>query len=231
MKTTRADTLREALADMIISGSLTPGARLDEAGLAERFGVSRTPVREALKQLAATGLVRMEPHRGAEVARLTAERQSEMFEARAEIEALCARLAALKMTAPERRKLERLHQACGSHIRGGDIEGYHVANADFHMAIYQGCHNAVLSEMASGLRRRLSPFSRAQFRGPGRLASSYAEHAAVVEAILRGNAEEAAQTMRRHATVVAKAFDDYVSSIGASSGDRATAGPPGGNQR
>ena len=220
-KQTRSDTLRETLADEIIAGALAPGTRLDETGLAERFKVSRTPVREALKQLAAAGLVSIQAHRAAEVVIITAERMREMFEARAELEALCARLCALRMTPLERRRLERLHQRCADQVRSGDIELYHATNGEFHTAIYQGSHNSVLAEMAGGLRRRLSPFTRAQFRGPGRLASSFSEHNAVVEAILRGDADEAYRGMHRHVSVVRQAFSDYAAGIAAQSGPSA----------
>ena len=224
VKQTRADALRETLADEIISGALAPGARLDETSVADRFRVSRTPVREALKQLAAAGLVSIQAHRAAEVVTITTERMSEMFEARAELESLCARLCALRMTPLERRRLERLHQRCGDQVRSGDIERYHATNGDFHTAIYQGSHNTVLAEMAGGLRRRLSPFSRAQFRGPGRLAGSFGEHAAVVEAILRGDADEAYRAMHRHVAVVRQAFSDYAAGVATQGGQILRAG-------
>src|SRR5689334_1128467 len=95
---TRAEELRLALADEIINGSLAPGATLEETALAQRFNVSRTPVREALRQLAASGLVETRPHRGAVVANLSHERLAAMFEAMAELEAICAGLAAERMS-------------------------------------------------------------------------------------------------------------------------------------
>ena len=210
---TRSEALREALADQIISGGLAPGTKLDESSLAARFGVSRTPVREALKHLAATGLIRMQPHRAAEVASVTGDRMSEMFEARAELEGLCARFCALRMTPAERRRLEQLHHDCADRMRSGNIEAYHAANAAFHNAIYTGSHNAALAEIAGGLRRRLSPFTRAQFRGTGRLGESYAEHDAAVQAILRGQADVAQEAMRRHVAVVRQALDEYTSRL------------------
>ena len=213
MKTTRVDHVREALADEILSGRLAPGARLDEVSLARRFDVSRTPVREALRELAAAGLIQSKAHFGAIVATITAERLREMFEAVAEIEAVCARLCALKMTAAERYKLEELHDHCGSLVRRGDADLYHAANADFHEVIRNGCHNAALEETMATLRRRFSPLSRVQFRGEGRLADSYSEHDEVVRAILRGNADLAFQTMRRHVSSVQRAFDEYTKSV------------------
>src|SRR6202789_243171 len=104
-KITRAEELRLQLADEIVRGALAPGAALDETDIARRFGVSRTPVREALRQLAASGLVEARAHRGAVVAQPSLERLGGMFEAMAELEALCAGLAAERMTPAERYRL------------------------------------------------------------------------------------------------------------------------------
>src|SRR3954463_16283085 len=108
-KITRAEELRLQLADEIVRGALSPGAALDETGIAQRFNVSRTPVREALRQLAVSGLVDARAHRGAVVARPSLDRLIGMFEAMAELEALCAGLAAERMPAAERARLEAIH--------------------------------------------------------------------------------------------------------------------------
>jgi DNA-binding GntR family transcriptional regulator len=211
---TRADLVREALADDIISGRVPPGTRLDEASLARRFSVSRTPVREALRELAATGLVRSRAHQGAVAATITEERIAELFETLAELEAVCARLSALKMAAQDRHHLEALHHRCGELVRSGNSDLYHAANADFHAAIRGGSRNSVLQEMVADLRRRFAPLSRAQFRGPGRLAQSYAEHDEIVRAILRGNAQQAYHAARQHALSIRRSFVDYAASVG-----------------
>jgi DNA-binding GntR family transcriptional regulator len=208
-RTTRADVVRQSLADDIITGRLAAGARLDEASLARRFGVSRTPVREALRELAATGLVRMQAHRGAVAATIGEERLQELFDALAEMEGICARLSAANMTSADRRSLEALHARCGELVRSGDAELYHAANAEFHVAIRSGCRNAVLQEMTADLRRRFAPLSLAQFRGPGRLAQSYAEHHVIVAAILRGEGERAYQATRTHLLSVRRSFISY----------------------
>src|SRR5213080_3004855 len=109
-KITRAEELRLQLADEIVRGALAPGSPLDETDIARRFSVSRTPVREALRQLAASGLVDARAHRGAVVARPSPARLTGMFEAMAELEALCAGLAAERMPAAERQALEALHE-------------------------------------------------------------------------------------------------------------------------
>src|SRR5260370_27426637 len=109
-KITRAEELRLQLADEIVRGALAPGSPLDETDIARRFSVSRTPVREALRQLAASGLVDARAHRGAVVARPSIERLTGMFEAMAELEALCASLAAERMAPGERPPLEAGYQ-------------------------------------------------------------------------------------------------------------------------
>lgn len=120
-KRTLAEQLRDNLAEQIVTGERLPGARLDEADLAERFGTSRTPVREALKALAGVGLVEYRPHRGALVALPTTRRIEEMFEVMAEIEATCARLSALRMTASERRELAEAHTGGLALVKGGSV--------------------------------------------------------------------------------------------------------------
>jgi len=212
-KDTLATRVRETLADEILTGRMRAGTRLDEVSLARRFSVSRTPVREALRELAAVGLLDTRAHSGAAVAELATARLADMFEAVAELEAMCARLSALKMTTPERSRLEELHHHCGDLVKHGSADLYHAANADFHAAIRVGCHNAALEDAMETLRRRFAPLSRAQFRGEGRLADSYAEHDDVVRSILRGNAELAFKTMRRHVTRVQRAFEDYTSQV------------------
>jgi DNA-binding GntR family transcriptional regulator len=204
---TRAEQLASDIADAILAGVFAPGARLDEQGLADRYGVSRTPVREALRLLGHTGLVEIRPRRGATVAEMTAERVDEMFVAMGEIEATCARLCALGMTPIDRRRLEALHERMGQMVKKRNEPDYAEANIAFHSAIYAGTHNSLLIEIATSLRRRLSPFRRAQFRAPGRLALSHAEHDAVVKAILRGDAAEAHCAMLRHVNLVENAYE------------------------
>ena len=207
------ESLTRMIADEIVRGSLGPGQRLDEHTLARRFGVSRTPVRESLRLLAASGLAERRPHRGVFVTSVTPERLAEMFEVMAEMEALCARLAAERMTAGERRTLEGLHADTQAHIRRGDIDGYEVANVAFHKAIYAGAHNAAMTDLTLEVRRRLAPFRRAQFRVLGRLGKSFEEHDQVVRAILRGDGDSAAKAMRAHILTVGDSSETYIAEI------------------
>lgn len=212
-RSTRAEDLRFQIADEITRGLLPPGTALDETALAARFGVSRTPVREAIRELAASGLVETRPHRGAVVARPSVDALQAMFDVMAELEALCAGLCALKMTPAERRELEALHAEMGDVMRQGDFIRYRDLNEQFHAAIYAGSHNHYLIELAAGTRRRLSPFRRAQFRALGRLALSHTEHDRVVTAVLRGDKEGAATAMRSHIAIVHDAYEQYAQSV------------------
>jgi DNA-binding GntR family transcriptional regulator len=212
-KITRAEELRLQLADEIVRGQLAPGAPLDETDIARRFNVSRTPVREALRQLAASGLVDARAHRGAVVARPTLERLNSMFEAMAELEALCAGLAAERMMAADRARLEAIHEELRVLSHAGNPERFHEVNERFHNAIYAGSQNGYIAEMTLATRVRVQPFRRAQFRNLGRLAKSHAEHDRVVVAIMRGDRTGAAAAMRAHIELVRGEYEIYAVSV------------------
>jgi DNA-binding GntR family transcriptional regulator len=213
VRKTLAEELRLQLADEIVRGLLKPGVALDETELARRFEVSRTPVREAIRQLAASGLVDSQAHRGAVVARPTEDRLIGMFEAMAELEAMCAGFAAERMTGAERHALEAVHGQMRAMIRSGDPQRYHEVNEAFHAAVYTGSHNDYLAEMTLQTRVRVQPFRRAQFRNLGRLAKSHVEHDRVVVAILRGDRERAAMSMREHIKTVREEYEAYLESL------------------
>jgi DNA-binding GntR family transcriptional regulator len=206
---TLAEELRLQLADEIVRGALEPGSALDEMELARRFRVSRTPVREAIRQLTASGLIEARAHRAAVVARPNEERLIGMFEAMAELEALCAGFAAERMIGSERRALELVHEEMRALIRIGDPQRFHEVNEAFHGAIYAGAHNGYLAEMTLATRTRVQPFRRAQFRTLGRLARSHMEHDRVVNAIQRGERERAGSAMRAHIVTVREAYEVY----------------------
>ena len=207
---TRSEELRSLLAEDIIRGKLPPGLALDETEIARRFGVSRTPVREALRELAASGLIETRAHRSAIVARPSPERLCGMFDVLAELEALCAGLAALHMTPAERQALRRLHAELAELVLARDPRRYHTMNEQFHDLIYTGSHNDYLCELTLATRARLSPFSHMQFQALGRLAQSHAEHDRVVAAILDGDKATAAAEMRAHIASVEITYERYV---------------------
>lgn len=206
---TLTEKLATAIADGILDGTFKPGMHLDEVSLARQNGVSRTPVREALRQLTTSGLIDMRPRRGAVVSKATREQVESLFVAMAEMEATCARLCALGMTPVERRRLQARHEAMTELAGGGDPDAYSNANVAFHSAIYAGAHNVSLAEFTMGLRRRVGPFRRAQFRMEGRLTRSNQEHDAVVRAILAGDAPAAHAAMLHHVSLVEDAFEAF----------------------
>jgi DNA-binding GntR family transcriptional regulator len=195
---TIAGRLGARLADEIITGVLAPGTKLDERELAERFSVSRTPIREALRELKARGLVELTPRRSIIVATIGIERLEELLDAECELEALCARRAAESMTTMERKELEHLHERSLRFVEAGDDNGYLAINREFHLLVGTGTHNAVLASMARDLRDRLAPFRAAQSDVENRLARSHEEHGAIIAAIVGGDAERAFLAMREH---------------------------------
>jgi DNA-binding GntR family transcriptional regulator len=207
---TLAEVIRAGLADEITSGKLVPGAVIDEQEIAARFKASRTPVREALRELAAAGLVEIEPRRGSRVAALTVDRLAEMFELMAETEAMCARIATNRMTPSERMALQAIHHRARNAVEKHDIDGYDLVNREFHVALYCGTHNAVLADHAAALRLRLAPFRRAQFTPKQRVSESYGEHEGIVTCILRGDGEAASRFMRAHILMASAALADYL---------------------
>jgi len=207
---TRTQRIAAALADDILHGRIAPGQPLDETRLAATYGVSRTPIREAIRQLEAIGLAEARPHRGAVAARISAERLDEMFAVMAELEAICACRSARLMTPSERRALEATQAEGGQLLAAGSVSEYSDHNTHFHDAIYAGSHNGFLAELTLSVRQRVAPFRKAQFESLGRLSKSHLEHERVVEAILRGDGEAAAREMRAHIVVVRDAVDDVV---------------------
>jgi DNA-binding GntR family transcriptional regulator len=206
-----AARLHAAIEQDIATGILPPGARLDEVGLADRYRASRTPVREALRLLAASGMVEIRPRRGAVVAMVGPERLYEMFEVMAELEAMCGRLAARRVTAQGREGLLAAHEACRAAT--GDPDAYYEANESFHRAIYAAAGNAFLAEQCVALQRRLRPYRRLQLRVGNRVARSFVEHGAIVDAIAAGDGGAAVAALREHIVVQGERFADLVASL------------------
>lgn len=209
----RAQDLLHKLEEEIFLGKLQPGTRLDEKLLAERFSVSRTPVREALWHLASSGLVEIRRHQGAVVRQLTLVELVEMFQVMAELEGLCARLAARRMTLVERKELRHILKAGTKRIAEQDYEGFFLSNNDFHEAIFVGSKNNFLQQEARALRARVNPYRRYITYQPGRMAKSQAEHEAIVEAIQAGDADGAQQIMRNHVNMLGEVVADFIASL------------------
>lgn len=201
-----SQSIARKLEEAIVAGELTAGTRLDEVSIAEKFAVSRTPVREALQLVVARSLATRIPYRGTVVSEITQDRISELFEAMGEIEALCGRFAAERMRIEERAKLEHLHEHMGNLARGADLLAYEKANTEFHQLIYLGAQNNEFQDMAEAMRLKLAPFRRRQLGDPARIDRSHKEHAQIVEAVLQRNGAAAERALRRHLTSAAKAM-------------------------
>jgi DNA-binding GntR family transcriptional regulator len=190
--------LRITLEEEIASGMILPGARLDEAELCERFGVSRTPVREALLQLASLGLVQFRPRHGATVARLSLQEIVAMWEVLTAMESFGTSLAARRMDPSERERLVAAHEASREWMEADDAVGYERSNRTFHDILYGAFRNPYLTAQVSEMRRRLRPYGRYPFQRPGGIRRSFSGHQQVVDAILAGNDEAAGAAMREH---------------------------------
>lgn len=207
---TVVERLRRILSEEIVTGVLGPGVRLDEQSLADRFSVSRTPVREVLGQLAALGLVEKRAHRGVIVLVQSRERVLELFEVMREVEAACARLAAERMNAADSAALRRLHESAARLVSTNDVPGYRSHNTEFHQAIYEGTGNSALVDTAVVARRRIVHYRRAQFSLADRLRLSQEEHARIVEAIEHNDGEAAYRAMKAHIDIVREAAASFL---------------------
>ncbi len=211
--TPNAMRIRLILENAIVDGRYPPGARLDPEALAQEFACSRTPIREALQQLEASGLVKVMPKRGTYVSEWTVEELAERFELMAELEAFCGALAARRVTDAEVAGLEAAHEACGEFAESGDVEAYYAGNSVFHHRIYKATHNAFLEREVSRLHAMLQPYRRMQLKVRHRMARSYAEHGEIVAAIRAGEAEEASRLLRGHVIIQGDRFHDLIAAL------------------
>ncbi len=210
---TRTEQIVQEIEEEIISGSRPPGSRLNEREIADRFKVSRTPVREAVRHLASSGLAEMRPRRGAFVTRIPIARLIQMFETMTELEGVCARLAARRMKPAEKKHLERVHKSYEKYTDGKDIARYYQESLEFHRIIFQGTQNQVLCEMATRLYNQLTAYRKQQLSSPRRVLQSYEEHSRVLEAIFASDEALAEELMRSHTHIVGDNVMDLIGSL------------------
>ena len=209
----RADQIAEAIEGLIFSGAFADGDRLDEIRLADRFGVSRTPIREAFARLALSGLVEAIPRRGVFVRQPGPVELMDMFEVLAEFEGICGRLAATRITDAALAQLNAANVACRATVQANDTDGYYRENERFHHIIYRHAGNAFLESETARLHRRLKPFRRVQLQVRGRLAQSMAEHEAIVQALTDADPDRAAALLRDHVAVQGEKFHHLMASL------------------
>jgi len=198
--------LTEGVRTMVIEGALADGAKVPEAALCARFGVSRTPMREALKALAAEGLLELLPNRGARVAPLQADRLSALFEAKGAMEGLIGRAAAERAEVDDLADLELLHADLGAALARGDAPTYTELNERFHARLARAARNPVAEQIYAGL---MAQALRARHRinlDAQRMARSYAEHEGIMTALRARTPLDLADRLVRHNAATATAL-------------------------
>jgi DNA-binding GntR family transcriptional regulator len=206
----RSVRIQRILESEIFSGHLAPGARLDEVELAARFRVSRTPVREALRHLASAGLIQIRPRQPAVVVELPASRLIEMFQVMAELEALCARMAARRISASQLAALSALHDELIELAKTDRVADFYEVNRRFHETIYEASQNEFLAEQTRALRNRIGAYRRLVTQKPSRRAATLTEHDDVLRAIATGNEDAAAAAMRGHVNLLGEKLLDFI---------------------
>mgnify|MGYP003676220932 CR=1 FL=1 len=212
MSTRIADSVRERIEQMIVTGEFADGERLDEVKLAEQFGVSRTPLREAFQALAASGLVKLEARRGAFIRHPDFVELVEMFEVMAEIEAMCGFRAARHVTGSQMTAIGKTIENCETAISAGDFDEYYRENETFHHLLYEASGNRFLAREAARLHKRLKPYRRLQLRANGRMPQSMREHRAVFAALERNDPKATAAALRQHVAIQGERFNDLMAS-------------------
>ncbi|WP_283192764.1 GntR family transcriptional regulator [Rhizobium sp. AN80A] len=210
---TRAGELREQLEQMILDGRLEPGERLDEMELARRFGLSRTPVREAIKALLAIGLVETRGRQGTHVALLSIPALIEMFDVMSALEGLCARLAARRATPAERAGMRKVHEELVEAYNSGDPVEFYKVNQKFHDQLYEAAHTHFIADQAIQLRRRIGAYRMRATYQPGRMLSTLTEHVRIMDAIDAGDPEAARKAASDHVQLLGDQLTDFISSL------------------
>jgi DNA-binding GntR family transcriptional regulator len=192
------DIVFETLREAIIEGVLNPGERLMEVQLAEEMGVSRTPVREAIRKLELEGFVVMLARKGAYVADISTKDIADVFEIRAGLESLACQLAAERITDEELDELQVLLVKVVDNAEQGDVEAFIEADTEFHDVLYRASRNERLVQIISNLREQIQRFRSTTLASPGRLKVALEEHKKIVDAIYERNIVLAGQLAQEH---------------------------------
>jgi DNA-binding GntR family transcriptional regulator len=202
------DTLVESLREEIVRGDLAPGQHLRLADIATRFDVSTVPVREALRDLEAEGLVTIFPHRGSVVSELSVDDLRDIYDIRATLEELATRLAVPHMTDATLAELTSLVEEMDRHL--GDVVNLVRLNHQFHLTLYAASGRSHLRELNRMLRYRTQHYLRAFVNDLGRMPRAQEEHRAILEACKRGDVDQAAGLIRNHVAGVGREIIEYV---------------------
>lgn len=211
---TLADRIRRALEADISSGRLDPGSKLDEQEIAEQFGVSRTPVREAFRLLAASHLVELRGRQGAVVRTIGAHMLIEMFQVMAELEGLCARLAARRASPAQLARIEKIHSRLEAVAASSDVDLFYDVNQEFHEAVYEASANGFLADQTRRLRNQVAAYRRRVTHRPSRIPKTLKEHGDVIAAIRARDDEAAQRAMRDHVNLLGDDLLDFLAAYG-----------------
>ena len=215
-KNTRTEILVSEIEKLIVNGSMVPGQRLDEMVLAKKYGVSRTPVREAIRALIAIGLVQNTGKQGSQVAKLSISMLIEMFELMAVLEGMCAQLAARRATKNQLFEMQKTHELLEKTFEKGTHKEFYNVNLQFHDLLYNASHTQYLAEETLRLRRRLSPYRMRVTFQPGRMNSTLEEHNKILIAIKKGESELAKNEAISHLRLIGNDLEDFIASVSGS---------------
>ncbi len=192
------EQVAERLRTRIFSHDLAPGSWIDEQALAQEYGISRTPLREALKVLASEGLVILKPRRGCYVTELSEQDLDEVFPVMALLEGRVAEEAARRLTSADFSRLQAIHDELEQHAATNDADRFFDANQRFHSALQEIAGNRYLSQLIDDARKVIKLTRRDSLRLDGRLRQSLAEHRDILDALRRGDSGLAGQRMHDH---------------------------------
>lgn len=191
-------TVADQIRDMIVEGELPPGERVNEGALSEQFGISRTPLREALKVLASEGLVELRPNRGTRVSAITPEEVGELFEVVSGIERLAGELTALRMTDRDLERLKTLHDRMERHYEAGERHEYFRLNQQIHNTIVSLAGNSVLEATHASLMVRVRRARYMAIQSPDRWHESVQEHRAIMAALEARDSAKSGELILHH---------------------------------
>ncbi len=201
----------EQIKDAIRNGIFQPGDKLIETALTDSMGVSRTPLREAFRELAAEGYITIIPHKGAFVSQVSEDEVLDIYAITSVLEGLATRLAtpSLQRGEPREKLLQLFHQLKRRHERG-EVDSYWAANRDFHQHITNACENSRLQGLIENLRQQIMKTRVVTLHAPGRLDSSMSEHEEILRAILGGDGRGAERLVIEHLEIQAKFVLDLI---------------------
>lgn len=213
LKTSQADFVRSGIEARISQGLLVPGQRIEEVEIAEIFGTSRTPVREAVSQLVAAGLLHKTPRLGAVVPRLDLRQTLDLMDFSAELAASSARFAARRLRPDELETLRDLCAQLEDHLLANDVAGYAATASSFHATIIAASRNSYLIEALERSVIHLARYFRYCLTYPGQMRADLDDHHRLIDAFEARDGETARMLMRRHALIDPDIIGDYIADL------------------